>query len=317
MTKSWTATVVLAVASLGCQDGTSGAGSTPDTGAPPSDPGGPADTPVQDTAAPDTDAGGTPDVDPFYGAGSMVQILEMVSSQGTTGGIGAEFMDAERPSSEKLVATEGPCRYYQAAPNGFCDPGCGSSDYCGPDNACHPWPQRVSAGKIAIDGLTMPMTLTPDPSAWYALDGAAPSDLFAPGAAIHVTAAGAAVPAFTADVHGVADMTLTTGDTVALHAGQTTEVAWPVAKDGARVELVLQLGWHGAPPADIIWCDVDEADGHVTIPVAFADKFPKVPEIGLFQHPSMIRRVSRAFVNGPSGPIEVRVASERGVQVTK
>jgi hypothetical protein len=223
------------------------------------------------------------------------------------------FRDAPDPAAHELIAESGPCRYYRVLALDNCDPPCEVEQRCLPGGTCAPWPERLSAGPVTVTGLKAAVTATPDDTAWYSVVPDPPADMFGAGAAISVAAAGDAVPAFEAHVAGVADMEPGWPGTLQMEDGKPLPIAWPVKGDGARVEVAIQIGWHGKPPTDIIWCEADEASGGVEVPAAFVGMFPPWGGIGLFQNPSWARRVSRTVVDGPHGPVEVMVASETSI----
>jgi hypothetical protein len=255
-----------------------------------------------------------PSPHPWFDRSGHVELQETPSAGSQ---VSAFFWTAPDPVQHGLAASEGACELWLRVPEGTCDTPCDPwTQYCGIDDACHPMKERTHAGTIQVTGLTAPLKLVPDASGWYTTDPVdPPANLFAAGASIVVKAQGGDVPAFEAAVHGVGDMT-TTVQHLDLEDGKDAVVPFTPRGDGATVELALVAGWHGAPPTGILWCSVADADGKVVVPKALVEGFPPIGEIGLFQHPSLLRRVSRAWVDDPSGPIEVLVASQAGLSVT-
>lgn len=223
------------------------------------------------------------------------------------------FVDAPWHPDHALVDEQGDCRYYEALPRVPCVPDCQEGRYCSAAGECLPWPQRVSAGVVMVSGIETPLTATPDEAAWYTVVPEPAGNIFEAGDAITVSAAGAVVQAFAAEVKGVADMVPGWSGELVMKDGEPLVVTWPVQGDGARVEVVIQIGWHGNPPTDVIWCEADEDKGRVEVPAAFVARFPPWGGMGLFQHPSYARRVSRALVETPAGPIEVLASSRTAI----
>ena len=291
-----------------------------------------ADTPMAPDAAPDTtDAGpadtATPDTadatappdepHPLFDYWSWIRIRETYNDGFglSQSGVEVRINDAPYINAYTLLADEGACRYYQWESPPPCEPACEPwSEYCDIDGACKPMPSRVSAGTLAITGLAEPVQAIPDETAFYGVvPSNLPDDLFAPGATVTVTATGATVPGFSATVSGVADMELGHSPTLDMVDGQPLVVTWVPKGDGARIELVIQIGWHGKPPTDILFCEGEDADGAITVPAALVEAYPPAGGIGLFQNPSWIRRVSRATVDAGAGPLEMSVSSEQMV----
>lgn len=167
----------------------------------------------------------------------------------------------------------------------------------------------MSAGVITFDGLVVDLTATPG-ELGYRLTPEPPHDgLFDAGAAVRVRAAGAEIPAFDVSLTGVPDLAIDSNGLVELVDGQPFRFGWVPAGDGSAIEVVLQLGWHGAPPTGVIVCRADDADGEVFIDPAVIAGFPYFSGIGLFQVPSWIARTSRATVATPGGPLAITLSS--------
>jgi len=88
-----------------------------------------------------------------------------------------------------------------------------------------------------------------------------------------------------------------------------TTLSWTPAGDGSRVEVRLQLGWHGRPPTGIIACSAPDSAGQIVVSPTVIKPFPYFGGIGLFQVPSWMARVSRQIVMTSVGPIAVSAES--------
>jgi len=257
------------------------------------DPDAPAGTP---------DAGGEPPAFRVDRAGTVSM------TEGGSGGVYAALYDRafEQPLP-LVVATAGDCAvYHRDAPT--CAGGCGA-DICVADGQCAPYAMAASAGEIAITGLRQPVTLTP--SAYGYTSPSLPADFFADDAAIHVSATGDAIPAFTADVGGVAPLVDQLGGGVELRDGEDETIRWTPAAGDAQIQLALALGWHGQPWTDLLLCETAD-DGELVVPAALVTEMPYF-EVGLFQWPSWIMRFHRAWVTTAGGPIEIIAASQVGL----
>ena len=263
------------------------------------------------------DGGGQPaEPDPVWGYAGTVHLMQYMSygngAVPQSSAIEIVLQSAPGGRNHVLEAESGGCRFYRAVALPACDPPCADdfSEYCSIDAACVPYPQRVSAGTFTVSGVAGgPYTLPVGDQDWYAMPETPPT-LFQAGAELTVSATGADVPAFTTHVTGVAALQTPIDGMLTLVDGAPQVVTWTPAANDATVELVLQIGWHGAPQQAIVWCTAADADGQLTIPQAMVEAFPAFGGMGLFQHPSYLRRVSRAVVDGPGGPIEVLAASQ-------
>jgi hypothetical protein len=253
----------------------------------------------------------------FELAGS-IQVIEQYS-----GGLGAvagswiyvDLGDRPDPMLYRFEHGDGACKVWSLATTS-CGAGCDLGELCDVDASCRPMAAPISAGDITFGGLVTAITAKSS-GGLYTLDPEPPADgLFAPGASITVSAEGAALPAFTATVSGVADLRIQGSGLVELADQKQTVLSWAPAGDGSEVEAILQLGWHGAPATGIIACRAPDSAGEIVVSPDIIQRFPYFGGIGLFQVPSWIERVSRAIVETPAGPIEVTASSRVNLGVT-
>jgi hypothetical protein len=259
---------------------------------------------------PDAPPPGTPDAAVGDPPGFRVDKAGTISLIEGSGVYAALF---DRPYDQPLpieIVSSGDCTVYRR-PTPSCPAGCGA-DACVADNQCAPYAVFASAGDLTITGLREPATLVPSPFG-YTMPPL-PDDLFADDAAIHVAAAGAALPAFTADVGGVAPLALALSGAVELRDGEDEIIRWTSAAGGARIQLALALGWHGAPWTDLLLCETAD-DGELVVPAAAVNAMPYF-EVGFAQSPSWIARFRRAWVTTPAGPIEIIAASQLPLGLT-
>lgn len=280
------------------------------------------DTDTSDTDADtdDTDTSEPGEVDPLFGTAGEIELIEQYS--GGLGGVAGSWVyvalrDRVSPEAYRLAAEDGACRVYLAA-NASCEPACGEGEVCDANARCAEFARGVSGGDITITGLAKgPYTAKHVGEGQYVTTPEPPSDgLFAAGDAITVSAAGDAIPAFTAAVSGVADLLVPNIGLVELTDQAATTFSWTPAGDGSRVELRLQLGWHGRPPTGIIACSAPDAAGQILVSPTVIKPFPYFGGIGLFQVPSWAARVSRTIVETSAGKIAVSAESRVNLGVS-
>lgn len=283
----------------------------------------PAET-VTDTGV-DGDTGPIEDPTPFNVKGA-VKLVEQYSDG--AGGVTDTYILADfsaRPLEYDGVrftkaAEDGACATWTRAENPLCDPPCAETAACVADDTCEPYATRLSAGVVTVGG-TVPQgfTLAPNAIGFYVpTPDTSPDDLFTAGAALTVSAAGGDVPAFSASIEGVSDLTLTAGTgMVELVDGSPFTLTWnPSNVAGSEIEVALQLGWHGNPPTSIILCRAPDADGQLVITPKVIAEFSYFGGMGLFQVNSWMDRISRAVVPTTGGVITVTAASRRNLFVT-
>ena len=268
----------------------------------------------------DTDTAEPGEVDPLFGTAGEIEIIEQYS-----GGLGElagswvyiTLRDRVSPETYVLRAADGDCKVFTPV-EVSCEPACGEGEVCDADSHCAAYAVGVSAGDITLGGLAKgPYTAKHVGDGQYVTTPEPPSDgLFAAGDAISVSAAGAAIPAFTASVSGVADLLIPNIGLVELTDQAATTLSWTPAGDGSRIEVRLQLGWHGRPPTGIIACSAPDAAGQIVVSPTVIKPFPYFGGIGLFQVPSWMARVSRQIVRTSAGPIAVSAESRVNLGVT-
>lgn len=252
---------------------------------------------------------------PLFGITGGIRMTRRTQPDGEAGpsSIGIRFNDRPPIPHHLLMEEAGSCQYWFINPlPPVCDPPCEAyTQWCAEGNVCNPWPQRLSAGDVDIEGLSLPIAVTPDETGWYTVPGGLPADLFEQGATISATASGSPeYEAFEGQTSGVGEFAIAVDFPYLMEDGKDNVVTWTPTDDDSVVELAIQTGWHGNPPTDIIWCTAPESDGQVVIPQKLVEMFPPAGGIGLFQHISWIRKVSRTVVEGQHGPVEITTQNE-------
>jgi hypothetical protein len=237
--------------------------------------------------------------------------------------VAATIYGSPFPRWHQEVMNDGTCLLKTYTPQ-QCDQFCEGA--CVGRNVCEPFPPTVSAGMLTFTGLKGVSSLSPDPSLGrYNYPTAPPNDLFDAGAAVTVTAAGAAVPPFTLQAKGVPPIEpeIQNGR-FRLTNGQDYTLRWQPAAGGppeARVRLTVNsrnLG-HGVPYLAIIECDVPDAPGQLTVPRAMIDVFPRIEAlgacVGVDCPPSFITRYTRGTAAVPGGHVDLLVGYELAIGI--
>lgn len=219
--------------------------------------------------------------------------LEEADLGGVLGGsssIYASFTARGQPD----VIDDGTCRVYPW-------PCLGQVGACGS-------PPVYSAGPIALAGLTVPVTLRPDPrSHFYGSPAGLPANLFADAATISATAPGDQVAGFALTVAGVAPLTSPYVDaTLGLTPGQPYALTWTPAAGDARVQL--KVNWASICHAGAEWyvlaCETADT-GAFTVPAAITAALPATSGFGPCG--ARLARIRRASL--PDRAVDLVVAS--------
>ena len=269
----------------------------------------PADPDAGPDAAPLPDAGPT---DFRFDTVGVINLLE-AGPGGFTGwqSVYAAINDGPYNLLPDRVAAEGDCEVWVRPSSGTCDPLCGPSMMCEANGVCAPFPRTASAGRIEVGGLTVPLAFVPTQFGSYDIDPYPPEDLFVPDATITVTAAGDDTAAFTMSTPAVPP--LGGGPyNISFQEGVDFEVTWPpIPVAGAKIQLLLRVGWHGSPVEAVLVCETED-DGFLTIPAALHAELP-ISSTGLEQHLSSLTRFRRVVHEAEAGPIELFVGSQQFV----
>jgi hypothetical protein len=237
------------------------------------------------------DADDTPGDDGGDGApaAGFVQIEE--SELDTIGAVASIYAGFEDPPAPDLV-NDGTCRIYEYP-------------CLGQVGACASPPQH-SAGTLAITGLALPVSMTPDAETHsYAAPSGLPDELFTDTAAIRATATGDTVPAFDLQTTGVVPMSSAyVGAELGLTPGQPLALAWDTAADDATIQL--RVNWADVCHAGAEWyvlvCEVADA-GSFIVPSTITSMLPT----GFSHCGARLARMRRATT--ADGSVELTVAS--------
>lgn len=263
-------------------------------------------------AAPPADAG------PADFSFDRVGYINLIEA-GVNGSAGWEAVyalinDRPYPRLPQAVAAEGDCVVWVRPPPPVCQPACGAEEVCDTGDVCVPVPRTAPAGRIDVDGLTAAMAFVPTALGSYDVSPYPPPDLFSDDATILAAAAGGDTPAFQMQSRGVPP--LAGGPyNFTLVDGVDQEITWTAAAAaGAKIQLLLQVGWHGAPIEAALVCETAD-DGALTIPGSLIAELPR-SSTGLEQHLSSLMRYRRVYHGTGAGRIELFVGSQLPVYFT-
>ncbi len=305
--------LALTLALASCDGGNGGAAAPEDT------------TPGADTIAgvdtqPDTgvgedtpgvDAGLPPDTPAPTELSGWIRVMEHMGEEGSVeyATVDAKLWATPLPTTQERVDAAGDCVVLdgERMVGWLCDPECPWGEAACIDGACVPNPAPAPSGVMTLDGLKVAVTLTPTALGAYTVTDL-PDDLFDGGDAVHLTSEGGDTPALDLSASGVEDIV---ADVWGVHfeSGEDAVFTWePGADPDARIQLLLQTGWHGATSTTTIWCETED-DGELVVPASLTAQF-QIPSCGECEG-SYIRRFSRETVDFGAGPIELMVASQR------
>ena len=241
-----------------------------------------------------------------------VQIVERVfeNAGDNYAWVSVDLRAAPFPTTQEPVLTAGDCVLLQGEPivGWLCDEECPWGESACIDGMCVPYPAKQSTGPVTIDGLTESVTLSVDNSEYHVTGGKLPDDLFQPGSEVQVTSPGAGIPALDLLAFGVEDLVTQIGS-YAIEPGEEMVITWEPGTDPrARIQVLLDTGWHGSPNLTTIWCETED-DGELVVAAELTELFP-IPSCGECGD-SSISRFTRDLVDFGDGPVELFVASQR------
>lgn len=255
---------------------------------------------------------------PLFGYRGEIALLETVSpgSHDVLGAVSAHVEAGLRPELYERAGAVGACELWVAVNASCGETGCESGEVCDRTGTCAALPAGASVGDFRVTGTKESFSATYEGLGLYTVAPGSVPNLFDAGDPITVTVDGAgATPGATLALRGVGELDDDFGS-VDLVDGEDATITWAPARDGSKVELILQLGWHGSPPAATLLCGADDAAGAVVIDRRLVEGFPYFGGIGLFQVPSWIQRVHRAVLPSPAGPVAGFAGSRQAVGVT-
>ncbi len=252
---------------------------------------------------------------PDFAPTATITVFEASNRGFKTRGTRAAIVDPDEPL-ESEIARAGNCRLLVFEED-TCSPPCDEGQGVCVDDVCVT-PSLHSAGVIMIDGLAVPVTLTPNSNAVYGQDQSGlPEDLFADDAGITASAPGADRTGFEVSTTGVTTITpVLDVDQLTLLEGSDTIVHWtPATPDLARVRLQLRSNSEGATlPSDArIECEGPDT-GTLLVPLELTSMFPKMPRRPVcpdpYCPPSTLIRYRRGTADTDDGDVSLEATSE-------
>ncbi len=176
----------------------------------------------------------------------------------------------ERESWWVESETAGDCTYFAAVPPEPCDPPCDYPDTCNDDGECESPPDAPNAGTITVEGLSVALSIEPEPPYDYYLPTFSPDppggDLFDEGDPIGASAAGGDIPTFTLETTGVADLVTDLDCPPPIAEGEPLTVTWTPGTQGDSMRFHLRSGNHGTQFSTLV-CDTAD-DGELIVDAA-------------------------------------------------
>ncbi len=117
---------------------------------------------------------------------------------------------------------------------------------------------------------------------------------------------GGVTPAFELQAWGVETLA---ASYESIQPGRDMRISWepPSVDTHARVQVMLETGWHGSSSMTTIYCDTGD-DGELTGPASLTAQFD-IPSCGECES-SYIRRYTHDVVDFGDGPVQLFVSSE-------
>ncbi|HRZ78692.1 MAG TPA: hypothetical protein P5044_01680 [bacterium] len=210
-----------------------------------------------------------------------------------------------QPSIQKLGLKKGACSIFIADINAACNPQCGNDEFCNAESKCEKFSVSQSAGKITVSDTDAEVSMDYSPDEWFPgyYQTEFPADGLYSQAVITASAAGETLPAFTMSVKAPKYSDITVGDngTVNLYDDKNTEIKWtPDGNDNAEMLLIINFGWHGAPPEATIICSAKDSAGKIVIDKDISVLAPLAGGPSLFPHGSYLFKMTsvRKVIDG-------------------
>jgi hypothetical protein len=194
--------------------------------------------------------------------------------------------------------------------NPICEPPCEPGDTCDLDNTCIPYPAKLDAGTVTVDGLLGDVTMEPDPMLNY-YDTSLPNPPFTDGAELTLEAAGADTEAFT--IHGFGVEALQMPDSAwALNYDEALVISWTPSDGLGRIWATLNIDQHGNSPVTM-FCDLDDT-GSTTVPATLVNALIDYGVSGFPSGQLYRRTMDSTYI--AAGCVELAIYSHVAAQVT-
>ncbi len=252
----------------------------------------------------DGDADGDADTDDPGYQPLRVGYINIVENWGLFGLYAIIFNKHEVPPPT-LLATAGDCTVWVHPDEAMCDPPC-DNGFCIETNTCEDWPSFAGAGTISISGLLEPLEFVNE-TIWYMPEPyPTGDDYFEQGATITATAPGDENDGFSLSASGVAPLETDLAESLEIQDEVDEIITWTPENSG-RIQLVLLVGFHGAPYEGMLLCETED-DGSLTVPGYLISQLPHYHS-GLQQYTSWLVRYDRDVDQTNAGPVELFIGS--------
>lgn len=176
------------------------------------------------------------------------------------------------PYGLTVTEEQGDCFYLESLGYGFCDPLCGSDEYCSAEDQCEPWPRYRDAGTMTVSGLSEPLTITPSEHGYYSVDWVCcPERLFAGGEVVELQAEGGETPGFQITTVAVEPIEPALDCEMTVEDDADLEITWTPSEVGGTVRWEMTSAPH-AGQGPMVLCEGDDV-GSMTVPRALVGRF--------------------------------------------
>ena len=209
------------------------------------------------------------------------------------------------PDLHSEKAKTGKCAIY-IAENAACNPTCDFDEYCSKDSKCVRSPAMVSAGTVNVSANGQSFDLGFDEYFGYFSENGIAGMNSEPDITVKVQ--GATVEAFESVIPTPPLILANISNfEVNLYDEEDTVITWEKSGNADEIiYIVLNFGWHGAPPEAVILCAAPDSDGSVTISKEISKLAPLNGGAGLEPHGSYVMRINRKVIQANYGKILIR-----------
>ena len=201
---------------------------------------------------------------------------------------------------------EGDCVFLGSLGYGFCDPPCGSDEYCSAHDECLSWPLYRDAGGMTVEGLAEPLTVTPSEYGYYSVDWTCcPESLFDGGEVVTLHAEGNETPAFDIATVAVAPIEAAFDCDPPPDGNDDLEITWTPSEFGGTVRWEMAAAPH-AGQGPMIFCETDDV-GSLIVPSTLLQRYLAEPRYYESYRLSRYNRSAADIDHGHQVSLEVAV----------
>jgi hypothetical protein len=168
----------------------------------------------------------------------------------------------------EVTLEAGDCVYFTEIED--CPTPCGADHWCTPADVCEPVPVYRHAGVLTLEGLSVPVSLSPEADGRYGMTYL-PPDVFQQGDTITLNAAGGETPAFTLSTTGVEDVEPAFPCDLGLQDGQDLVITWTPSSGPGFIRFEMFTHRHSGH-GPMVLCEVEDT-GSLTVPAVIIDQY--------------------------------------------